>query len=129
MQSPVLIYDGNCGLCNACVRFILRYERKKELFFLHRQSSKAQQILQSNGFDGCDSLFLIANGKLYSYADAAIRVGTHMGGWWKISLLALVVPAPLRNLIYRVVAANRHRFSSGNTCYLTEDESIKARFI
>ncbi len=129
MEPPVLIYDGNCGLCNAAVRFILRNERQKELFFLRRGSSKAQQILQSYGCEDCDSLLLIANGKLYRYSDAAIRVGKHMGGWWKISMLALAVPAPLRNLIYRLVAANRHRFYFGNSCYLTENESIKARFL
>ena len=40
-NRSILFYDGECGVCSRTVRFILKNERSKELFFCSLQGDFA----------------------------------------------------------------------------------------
>ena len=58
-------------------------------------------------------------------SSAALRVATKLGGAWPLLAVFLVVPRPLRDLVYRWVARNRYRwFGKKDACYVpATDES------
>ena len=47
--GPVLLFDGTCGLCNRCVRLLLRLDRRARLHFAPLQSAPAQAYLRTHG--------------------------------------------------------------------------------
>ncbi|PKP51818.1 MAG: hypothetical protein CVT92_11860 [Bacteroidetes bacterium HGW-Bacteroidetes-1] len=122
--QPILLFDGECALCNKAVIFVLRYERKPIILFASLQSSIGQEII-ADFFDKRpfpDSLILIENGHVFLRSDAAIRIAILMGGFMKILGLFRIIPRAIRDYIYDVVARNRKRmFGSSKHCMLRPD--------
>ena len=52
MARPVLLYDGECGLCNRLVRLLLRADRAGRLNYAPLQSGPAQTYLGASSSDG-----------------------------------------------------------------------------
>jgi predicted DCC family thiol-disulfide oxidoreductase YuxK len=61
--GPVLLFDGECGLCNRCVRLLLRLDRGAKLRFAPLQSPAAQAYLRAQGLPTADfdSLVFVAD--------------------------------------------------------------------
>jgi predicted DCC family thiol-disulfide oxidoreductase YuxK len=83
------------------------------------------------GFDPDDAktFVLIADGKVYARSDAAIRIARYFGGAWKLLGAIRIIPRPIRDWAYDIVARNRYRwFGRFDTC-MVPTPALKARFI
>jgi predicted DCC family thiol-disulfide oxidoreductase YuxK len=115
LQSPVLLYDGECGLCRALVRRLARTDRGERLIFAPLQGSFAQAALRRHGLPtkDFDSLVFLpaADGeKFATRTDGVLAVLALLGpGTRFLARLARRVPAPWRDAGYRFVARVRHR--------------------
>ena len=60
--GPVLLFDGECGLCNRCVRLLLRLDQRAQLHFAPLQSPAAQAYLRARGLptEDFDSLVFVS---------------------------------------------------------------------
>lgn len=115
-RTPLLMYDGTCGLCNACVRLLLRIDKAGTLRFAPLQGPTAQGILRERGLptEDFDSLILVPdfpqkNGPHWSRTDGVLRVLKELGGVWRVVAWLRVIPAWLRDPLYKVVARLRYR--------------------
>jgi predicted DCC family thiol-disulfide oxidoreductase YuxK len=133
--APVLLYDGVCGFCNKSVQMILDRDRRGTLRFAPLQSDFGQAILARHPeLVGVDSVvFVERDGRgresVYVRSDASLRIASYLGGFWRIFLAARLVPAPLRDYLYNLVARNRYRFfGKYDTCMLPPPE-VRSRFI
>ena len=127
-DHPILLYDGICGYCNWIVRFIARIDRLERVRFAPLQSGLAKSILDRHQTVRCmDTAVLVEHaGSPYEriYTKWAMTRGLwpHLRGFWKIAcrLLALV-PLPLGDLLYDLIARYRYRiFGKYETCKLPE---------
>jgi predicted DCC family thiol-disulfide oxidoreductase YuxK len=119
MSESIILFDGVCGLCNAWVDFVLRIDRQGRYQFTPLQSQKGQAILQQHGFrlDYTDSVLLIQGGRPFSHSDAVLHTLRGVGGIWRVAYAARMIPRPVRDAIYRLVASNRYRlFGRKQTC-------------
>jgi len=105
---PLLVYDGNCGFCARSVQFILRR------FHL----------------EAVESMLWIADGKAETESGAVLNAAKYVGGIWALlGGIGSIVPSPLRNWAYRLIARNRRRLSSGmKSCFVPTLEQ-RARFL
>ncbi len=56
-------------------------------------------------------------------SDAVLRIYEGLGWPWRVAALARLVPRPLRDPVYRLVARNRYRlFGRRETCWLPSAE-------
>ena len=136
-SSPIILYDGVCGLCNRLVQFLLKHDRHGRLRYASLQSDFAAKVLQRHGFDpkDLDTLHVIENydhpsERVLQRSDAILRAGRELGGLWSpLASLAKIIPRPLRDLAYRFVARNRYRvFGKYDTCMLP-DPKQRNRFL
>jgi len=126
--NPIILYDGVCGLCNRLVQFLLKRDRRDRLRFASLQSEFASTVLKRHGLDPADldTVYLIVNSgktdeQLLSRSDAIIKAVASLGGIWQIILSGKVLPRSLRDMLYRVVAANRYRvFGKSDSCMMPE---------
>lgn len=132
---PVLLYDGGCGLCATSVQFVLRHDPRGPLRFASLQSSFGQvQLARHAELRGVDSMVWIdpttggAAERIYVRSDAVLRICGYLGGWWTIGLAGRVVPKPLRDGLYRLVARHRHRLPGRGAC-LVPTAQQSARFL
>ena len=135
--NPIILYDGVCGLCNRLVQFLLKHDRAGRLRFASLQSDFAAQVLGRHGIDPADldTVHVIVNHdqpdeRVLQRSDAILRAGRELGGFWGASSsIARVVPLPLRDVVYKLVATNRYRmFGKFDTCMLP-DPSQRSRFL
>ena len=129
LEGPIVLFDGVCNLCAGAVRFIIPRDRRGRFRFASLQSETGRRVLTGLGAEGPDpdeppqSLVLVANGRVYRRSGAALRIGAGLDRGWPLVAAFLVVPAPLRDLAYRVVARHRYRwFGKTTACDLPRDE-------
>ena len=136
-MSPILLYDGVCGLCNRFVQFILRRDPTAIFRFAALQSPLAAEILARHGANptDLDTVYVVLNHSqpdesLLAQSDAGLFVLQQLGGIWRAAALILrFIPRPLRNWAYDLVARDRYRiFGRYDTCPLPS-EATRARFL
>ena len=132
----VIVFDGVCVLCNGWVRFLLRHDCHHRYCFAAMQSDAGRALLASNGLDPDDpSSFLLVEydrgpqPRVSTDSDAVRRVLVGLGGVWRIAQLFALVPAVLRDPLYRLVARNRYRwFGRHDVCSVPSAEA-RRRFL
>jgi predicted DCC family thiol-disulfide oxidoreductase YuxK len=130
--NPVLLFDGDCGLCNRVVRLLLRIDRRGALRFAPLQGPAAQSYLRAHGLPTEDfsTLVLVPDWDHRERPDFRLRTSGVIGalraaggaGRPLAALLALF-PAGLRDAGYRLVARVRTRiFGPWRSCPLPRPE-------
>jgi predicted DCC family thiol-disulfide oxidoreductase YuxK len=141
-EHPVVLFDGVCNLCNGAVNFAIDRDPASRLRFASLQSPAAREVLEGvgrvgrvgrPGYSASDgdpsSIVLVDRGRVYERSAAALRIARYLSGAWRLLPALLVVPWPLRDLVYRWVAVNRYRwFGKSDSCRVPTPE-LRARFI
>ena len=120
VPRPLMLYDGECGLCDKSLRFVLDHDRRGQFHFAPLQSDLGQRTMTAAGLDptALDSITLFDDdGGVYRHSTAVWRIGRRLDAPWRYGAALLrLVPRPVRDLGYRLVA--RHRiglFGTANT--------------
>ena len=117
----IIVFDGECVLCSGWVRFLLRFDRKRVFRFAAMQSPAGRAFLDHAGLrvDRLETLLLVDGDRDFRQTAAIFRILHGLGGVWRLAWIAWVIPAPIRDALYRWVARNRYRiFGRRETCYL-----------
>jgi len=127
VSGPVLLFDGECGLCVRCVRWLLVSDRCGRLRFASLQGEAAQCFLRERGLltEDFDSAILVADWSrrletppLFR-TDALLAATRVVGGGWRLLTWLRIVPRAWRDLAYFWVARSRRRaFGAGDSAAL-----------
>lgn len=130
-EQPVILFDGVCNLCNGVVKLVIKQDKKAYFKLAALQSPAGQMLLQKYRLPQKDfeTFLLIKNGKVYQQSDAALQVAKHFSWYWQWLQILWLVPRPLRNAVYRLVARNRYRWFGKKEACMIPTPSIKKRFI
>lgn len=126
--NPVLLFDGECGLCSRLVRFVLRADRSRTLYFGSLQGKFAREMhIRHPELRQVDSVAWIErrNGSdlVLVRSDAVLRLARYLGFPWRMLGLTVLIPRPIRDRLYDWIAARRHRwFGRTLTCSLPATE-------
>jgi predicted DCC family thiol-disulfide oxidoreductase YuxK len=127
----VVLFDGTCAFCEGSVKFIAARDPQAYFRFGASQSPQAAALLAEHGVarESARSIVLIEDGKVYLRSTAALRIARRLTLPWRAAGVFLWVPRPLRDAVYRVVAAVRYRLAGpSNACEIPPPE-IRARLI
>lgn len=131
-MKHLLFYDGECGLCDHAVQFLLWADTDQKFVFAPLQGTTAANLLQHLPKE-IDSLVLVENfqgpdQKFYVLGKGALRICWLLGGAWKLLGSISFLPGFLYNWLYRLIARNRHLFFSTDQCILPSLEN-RHRFL
>ena len=129
--SLIVVFDGQCLLCNAWVRFLLRHDQRGVFRFAAIQGRTGQALLQQAGLqlEGLQTLLLVDGVKSWQHTAAIMRILHHLGWPWRAACVGWLVPAVLRDALYRLVARHRYRiFGRTETCMVPPPD-VAARFL
>ena len=115
-RTPALLYDGECGLCNAVVRFLVRRDPGGRLLFAPLQGPSAQRFLLLQGLptDAFDTLVFVPDwseprpGQYLLRTSGALACFAELPWPWRAVSWLRAIPALLRDPVYRLIAATRH---------------------
>lgn len=128
-NKSIVLFDGECNFCNSSINFVLKHEKKPELFFASLQSETGKKILKHFDIQNAESVVLIENNKIYLQSTAALKITNYLKGVYVLLYGFIIVPPFIRNTIYNYIAKNRYKwFGKRDTCMIP-DIKLKQRFI
>lgn len=129
-MERIILFDGECNFCDQSVQFIIKRDPYGHFKFASLQSDMGKKLLNKyNAPSDIDSFVLIEGNNCYFQSSAALRVCKNLKGVWKLPYILIVVPKPLRDFFYGIVAKNRYKwFGRKETCMLPSPEERK-RFL
>ena len=129
---PLLLFDGVCNLCNSAVQAVIRRDPEGRVRLASLQSDAAAHALAEIGVDAADlpdSMVLIENGTVRTRSAAAIRLSRILGFPWSLFAITWIIPRPIRDWVYGVIARNRYRWFGKRESCMTPDPALRARFL
>ena len=111
-QHATLYYDGECGLCDRFVQFVLRRDHSEYFQFATLQSEGGRRQLATLDMSGTDlkTIMLVEGDERYTRSTAALRICRRLAAPWPLLYGFMVIPKPLRDGVYSFVAARRKRW-------------------
>jgi predicted DCC family thiol-disulfide oxidoreductase YuxK len=111
----VVLYDGVCALCNGVVRFFLEHDKLEKLRYAPLQSPLGREILARFGIGSpSDGVILVIDSltpqeRLYRRSDAVGAALELLPGVWRLlGRFLMLIPRPLREFGYGIVARMRY---------------------
>ena len=126
----VIVFDGQCNWCNAWVDFTMARDRGR-FHFATLQSARGQDLLKLLGLPAQDfeTFLLLERGLAFSKSTAALRIARQLSGVWPLYALFLLMPRPLRDIVYDYVARHRYRLmGKSEVCRIPTAEE-RSRFV
>jgi predicted DCC family thiol-disulfide oxidoreductase YuxK len=119
-DRPILFFDGVCGLCSAVVDWIIQRDRSHRIRFAPLQGTTAARLVPAELRSQLSTLVFRSGGHNHLRSAAVCRILLTLGGVWRIfGGMLWLIPWPLRDLGYRLVAKVRYRlFGRHETCRL-----------
>lgn len=129
-MKHIILFDGECNFCDHSVQFIIKRDPAAFFKFTSLQSDKGQALLQQYQVPAnINSFVLISNNKVYHHSSAALHVSKHLKGLWKAAYFFIIVPVPIRDFFYNIIAKNRYRwFGKKSSCMLPSPD-VRKRFL
>jgi len=129
-EQSIVFFDGVCGLCSHTVDLLLRLDGQGRLKFAPLQGETAAQLVPEKVREDLNTFVFSSHGHLHYRSGAMARILMTIGGFWRVAgALLWLIPFPLRNLGYRLVARMRYRlFGKHEACRLPTVEERK-RFL
>jgi predicted DCC family thiol-disulfide oxidoreductase YuxK len=127
----LVLYDGVCGLCDHSVQFLLRVDRRRVLMFtpLQGETAAALRARHPEIPADLDTVVYIEDGRVHLRSRAFVRLARQLPYPWRALSWLWVVPRPLADLVYRLVARVRYRlFGKFDTCRVPSPDE-RARFL
>jgi predicted DCC family thiol-disulfide oxidoreductase YuxK len=131
MPHPLILFDGVCNFCSFWVRFVIKRDPEKRFRFASLQSGVGQQILREIGLPSGEfnTVILVDGGKHYTKSSATLNIARRMKGLWPLLFMFIVIPSPIRDFFYDIIARNRYRWFGKKESCLVPTPDFEDRFL
>ncbi len=125
------MFDGVCNFCNSSVNFIIRNDKKDYFRFTPLQSEIGIKISEKYNLDSGNlkSVILVDKGKIYTKTTAALRIAKQLSGAWPALYVFIIVPAPIRDVIYNIIAKNRYKWWGEKESCMIPTPDVRKKFL
>ena len=135
--GPVLLFDGECGLCVRCVKVLLALDCRDRLKFAPLQGETARTFLCERGLRAGDfeSAIFVADWRgrqeqaLAFKTDALLASLRAVGGIGRLALVSRIVPRGWRDAVYDWIARRRKQLFAPVKCADFGTPEQKNRFL
>lgn len=129
--GPILLFDGECNLCDSLVQFVKRHDMSKTIMFTPLHSDAGSCLLASYGFnhDYLDSAVYIKEKKVYLRSTAILNLLRDLGGGWRLLYGFVIIPDFIRDFFYNIIARSRYRIYGKRVSCILPDGSSGCRIL
>ena len=120
----IVLFDGICNMCVWSVRFIINRDINDKFRLASIQSEVGKKIISDNKIDILknDSIIVIDNDVIRYRSSAVLFILFHLRTLLKIFLIFYIIPSPIRDLKYRIIAKIRYfLFGKRKKCILPKE--------
>ena len=127
----ILLFDGVCNLCNGFVQFILKRNKKRNIYFGALQSENGQRLLKEKGLpcDKFETLIVITNGTVLKRSRAVFLICSQLDFPWPLIGIFKIIPRFISDFVYDRIAKSRYSVFGKRDVCMVPTEDVKDRFI
>ena len=129
--TPIVLFDGVCGLCDRFVQFVIRHDRGGIVRFAPLQSEVARELLRGAGLpeEGLSFIVVIEGKNSFIKSAAVLEVFRFLPGIWGTLAMLRYIPAAVSDVVYDITARKRYALFGKYDACVIPTESQKARFL
>lgn len=119
-NKHIVFFDGECGVCNFWVQWILERDKNDQFMFASLQSDFGQKFLSERNLETkqFNTMYLWKPDEYYLIkSHAVLKIARLLGGIYQISAIGSIIPAFLSDQIYDIISRNRMKMAN-QKCYL-----------
>ena len=111
MRDWIILYDGKCGFCTYWIKYIEKKDKRQKFKIISLFSDSARTYLEHFNLpkENFKTLYVIHNDKCYKKSGASLEIFKNLGGFWKLLYGFIIIPEPLRDIFYDLIAEYRGR--------------------
>lgn len=128
-ENRIVLFDGVCNFCNSSIQFIISHDPKGIFKYAALQSDYAKKLVGDRISPEPESVILYEDGKVYDRTTAALKIARHLNGLWPLLYIFIVIPAFLRDPIYKLIAKNRYKWFGKQEACMVPSKEIRDRFL
>lgn len=120
-NGPIIVFDAECVLCSANAQFVLKHDKARHFRLTSTQGHVGAEIYRKRGMDPTTpSTILVVEGEsVRQDSDAVLSIYEGLGFPWRLLSVLRLVPAVVRDPVYRWIARNRYRvFGKRTSCWV-----------
>ena len=120
-NHPIIVFDAQCVLCSASAQFVLKYDQQGLFRLTSIQGDVGAALCRRFGIDPTrpETMLLVEGDHVRRESDAVLTICSRLGWPWKALAILRLVPTPVRDFLYLLIARNRYRlFGRRETCWL-----------
>ncbi len=124
-QGQIILFDAECVLCSKNAQIVLTYDKTGRFYLAPMQGSVGADLSRRHGLDPENpvSIAVVGKSRVRTDSDAIIAIYEALGWPWRLVSALRIVPAALRDPIYRLIARHRYRlFGKRADCWLPTEE-------
>jgi predicted DCC family thiol-disulfide oxidoreductase YuxK len=120
----IVFFDGQCGLCNKFVRFVIKYNSARDLRYCWLQSDIADGLLSKKGVVvDMSSIILMDNDKVFFEAEAFLKIVSKLDYPARLFSILGIFPQFVANFVYRLISRRRYGiFGKSEVCQIPTEE-------
>lgn len=122
MEKSVIVFDGECNLCNGVVGWLLKFAPEDIFQFVPFQSPQGQNLLQQYGFstNQLETVILFDEHGKHTHSDGFLKIISKIPKWRLVSALLAFIPRIVRDTIYNLASKNRVKwFGKSQACTIS----------
>jgi predicted DCC family thiol-disulfide oxidoreductase YuxK len=119
MEKNIIIFDGECNLCNGVIGWLLKFAPRDSFNFVAFQSPQGQSLLHTFGFPKKEltTVILIDEAGAHTHSDGFLRIVSQIPKWQVAAALLAFIPRLIRDSIYNLASKNRVKwFGKSSAC-------------
>ena len=101
-NNKEVFIDKSCSICNSFSEYIQNYSRDIKV-------SSTEML--DNDLYSLNSIVFKSGNSLFLGMDAIVEMMYNWGSYYKLIRITKILPNSFNNLVYRLIARNRHKIS------------------
>jgi len=129
-EFKIILFDGECILCNKAVQFIIKKDTKEIFKFASLKSTYGIELLRKIGGDRTDlnSLVLIEGSQYYLQSEAVLKILKEIRGFPIVVHLLRLFPQNILDNLYMIIAKIRYKlFGRTDSCTIYQKSEFSNR--
>ncbi|HLA40001.1 MAG TPA: DCC1-like thiol-disulfide oxidoreductase family protein [Candidatus Glassbacteria bacterium] len=129
--DSIVFFDGFCNLCGGFARWLVHRDRRGVFRLAPLGGETAGKLLSgcAESVRGADSIILLEQGCCFTRSTAVLKILKGLRAPWPLLYLFIVIPRPVRDFVYDIIARLRYRlFGRRDKCW-TADEILSGRLL
>jgi len=125
-NNPIVFYDGHCPVCHYRVRYVIKNDNKKQLYFASLQGEFAKNFSSKNNLINIDTVvFYLPEIRPYIHSEAIFELLKYLKKYTLLYYLLMITPSVISNILYKIVAKTRYMiFRRYDKCKIPSKEVL-----